>query len=671
MIGSNIADKYQILEHIRENALIDVYVGRRIDDGGPVVIKIVKDAVARSCGGFASLQPHFDRAASLAHRDVSRLIDYGTTIEEVYYVEEYYDGMTMKSIMERARSISPVKALNQIIKAVEVLAFAHTQGIVHGMITPESIIIGGDLGVRMTDFCILPQLHRDVTRGLVSMPPDIRYCAPEVFEGGRPTAASDVYSIGMVLYELIAGKPAIDKHSRSRVPLPVREIKPEVPKFLESVIMNSIAQAAERRYPDGNALLEELHMCRSSLVRAIYESQGAAPQPHEPDENTTGVLRDASVRDNITERITFTPQPNAQSSRGDAGNNENYGAPAGNDAVIGEMNMPNDGPPQGKNKPRKKMPPALTAFLIALGVLIVIMAFGIKIVIDLLGLNSGTATVIVPSVKGKSVVEAKSLLGSYKLEPEITAEQFSSDMPEGYVIMQNPPESTRVKTGRKIELIISRGQETVDVPNVTGIKADDARVIIAKAGFKLGDVSEEYNDSVENGYVISQNPAPDEKHAAGYVISIIVSKGVPKRMVVMPRLIDLPLNEARNLLEMNNINRINVKQLPTGAQDRGYVAAQSVLENTEIDPSREVTIYEAVPPGSGNNSLVEGVIKHKVQSRRHAQEVVIMVYDNNGAREVYRQSHQPGEIIEVKVESYGKTSIKVYLDGILAKEQTN
>lgn len=673
MQGKTLGDKYQVIEKIRRQRFYDVYVARLADTDQRVIVKVLKSELVDPETTFNRLKPNLAVVASLKHEGVVSLRDFGRAEDTIYCVEEYFDGAVLSDVLAQAGgAINAMNALGQGIKITESMAFAHKKGVAHGLLTPESVIVASDLRLKTGDFYILADLTGNLTNDKEFQGRDVRYCAPEVIAGEKPSTESDVFSIGVILYELLTGITPFSKEESiekalEKSPWEIkspRGVNPQIPRLLDSVIIKCLKRDPGARYKNAEKLLSELQLCRTSLARAMAEKRmaengGRDDGPENGGEQSLNRIIEEKRRKNLissqkTQTRAFVDEGSRQTR-----DEDDY--------------MPEQNPEDTATvkKASRKLPPGFIAFLVSFGVLVALIVFGIKMVVGYLGIE-GTAggSVIVPSVVGKSIVEAKALLGNKDLDPEVAGSQFSREIPEGYIISQTPPAGSNVKAGRMVELIVSEGEQKVAVPKVTGLTSDDARLIIEKAGFEVGEVREEYNERHAEDFVITQTPEPGEERYTGYKINLVVSLGKSPRMITMPRVTSLPISEARQILKMNDIVSVTVKKMVTGAGLNDYIVAQSILEGTKIEPGQSVILYAAERPETTTLTEVRGDVNMKISDEEKVQEVIVYVFDQEGGREVYRKIHEPGDRVSVNVSGFGATHVKVYIDGFLAKEAT-
>jgi eukaryotic-like serine/threonine-protein kinase len=722
IVGKTLAGKYLIQEQIRQQSFYDVYLAQLVNTEKRFLVKWVRKELVEPGRTFSKIKPNLMVVASMRHQGIASLRDFGED-ETIFLVEDFFDGALLREVVERSvaasEGINALHALNLGIKITDALHAAHSRGIVHGQITPDSIVVSGDLSPKIADFYLLYFLSAELKTTAEFQGRDIRYCAPEIIAGSKPTFEADIYSVGIILYELLTGKPpferdnslsiALDKiHAEVRSP---REINPEVPRLLESVILKSIKRSPESRYKNAGELLSELHLCRSSLLRAAAEGPKPETLAAQTEANAaahvatlTPAAPPATVApEPVNKVVSPVSQPAAPVTAPERvevpektvtlGNVVQRKENAAEAAVVAEVHKPSQEqqpvaqqrqsgqpaasfeqsqhiPEQGKESVplKKRIPKGLVPFLIAFGVFVVLAAVFIKVLFSVIG-GPAVGSVVVPNLVGKSVIEAKALLRNNGLTSVVTGSQGSDEIPEGYILIQAPTAGTNVKKGREISLILSKGQEKVTVPKLVGLSLNDAIAIIEKSQLKLGEQRKELSDQYDTGIVIDQTPQPGEERLVGRPINLVVSSGKASLIITMPRITDLAADQARDILEMNNLKNIGAETIEAGGVSENTVIGQSVLEGTRVSPGQKIVMYVAAPPRDDDETEVKGIVNLNVSANEGSQEVVVMVFDRNGNREVYRSVHNPGDALKIPVSGVGKVNVKVYLNGSILKDQ--
>jgi len=694
IVGKTLAGKYLILEQLRRQTFYDLYLGRLVNTEKRFLIKWIKKEYVEPGQTFKKVKPNLMVIASIRHQGIASLRDFGED-ESIFLVEDYFDGALLREVIERTASteINPLQALNLGIKITDALHAAHSRGIVHGQITPESIVVSGDLNPKIADFHLLNFLTAELKTATEFQGRDIRYCSPEIVSGSKPSFESDIYSVGVILYELLTGRPPFERENTLSIALDKvqievkspRELNPGVPRLLESVVLKCIKRNPESRYKNAGELLSELHLCRSSLLRAAAEERKPEAKTSAEQGRAEAVIptytsiASQAVQNSADKSVTLGNIVQRKEAAIEAQGRQNpqsivkseQQAPPQTARTEPSRPAPAIQAPELENpKLKKELPKGLVPFLIALGVFLALAGVFIGIFMSYFSGGEGIGTVVVPQLVGKSVIEAKALLGNKGLVPVVAGRQSSDEIPEGYILIQTPEAGTNVKKGREIQLILSNGQEKVVVPKLVGMTIEDALEIIKKSQLKLGEQRRELSDQYDEGIVIEQSPEAGEERFVGRRINLVISSGKETRIITMPRVTDLALDYARDILEMNELKNIEVQSVAVGGVREGNIVAQSVLEGTRVAPSQNIIIYTAKPPETDNPVEVKGIVNLNISANEGHQEIVVMVFDQNGAREIYRNVHGPGEALKIPVSGTGGVNVKVYLNGFLLKEQT-
>ncbi|HPN92963.1 MAG TPA: PASTA domain-containing protein [bacterium] len=685
--GRTIAGKYQITELLRRETYYDVYIARVAGSETRVILKWYRSELIERGKTFERIKSWMDDISKLNHPRVAPLRDFGED-ESIYITEDFYDGAPLADVLGKTKGngINALRALNLGIKIVEGMSVAHLKGVVHGQFSPRSVIVAGDLNPKVVDFFILHRLSSELKTSAEFQGRDIRYCAPEVISGGKPDFRSDVYSIGATLYELLTGKQPFDTANALSIALDKvscelkspRACNPEVPKLLEAVVIKCIKRDPESRYKNATDLLNELYLCRTAIVReANAEKNAAQDVDGAPAASATSQGEATLGRVAQSNMAKAGGAPDASAALNDQSTVQSRAASDSSDistkdSESGESETSVGGQAMGT---KRQLPKGFTAFAVSLGVLLAIVIILAKIASNFFGGNPAASSVVIPNVIGKSVLEAKSVLGAKGLVAVISGKQNSEEIPRGYIMKQTPESGARVRKDREIELIVSSGQHRAVVPKLEGLTIEDARLILEKAQLTVGDIVSEYSEQYGEGFVTGQTPEAGEERYAGSAVNIRLSSGRMGKLYGMPPVTNMAIEDARALLEMNDIRNIETKHIDTSYAGDGRVAAQSVLEGTKIPANQKVTLYYArQPERSSLNSVLDdptkGVVNIKISSENESQEVVVMVYDRSNAREAYRAFHGPGDVAQVPVSGYGKLHVLVYINGILITEQT-
>jgi eukaryotic-like serine/threonine-protein kinase len=725
MIGRTLAGKYQLLEKIREQRFYDVFAARLINTDTRYIIKIINQKYTEPQRTAAMLSPNLSVISALRHPRIACLRDFGEDPAfGLYLAEEYYEGTLLRDILRAGTNLNSLQALDLGIKIMEALGHAHGKKIAHGLLSPESVVVLGDLNVKLCDFYALAAL---ASQPFINAPShsarDLRYCAPESVSGITATFQADIYSAGVILYELMTGRLpfsaeqtleiAMDKNYYE--PAQPRDINPQVPLLLNSVIVKALKPRPASRYESASEFLSELLLCRSSMMRAMsagQQQQAAwAPQPSSPPLQAPGIPLQAPPIAAIPPVLPRTaplaaplpsrpPEPVYQPPPRQPEAPRSY-VPAGaplHEARRIDPPRPKTLPPEGlsldndsldaehiRNKKIITIIIAATLFAILVG----IMGFATVMLKNRTALFGDTMEVAVPDVVGMELPEAQAKLNELKFKIKIRTEP-NKDVKKDHIIKQDPEGGQKEKEGREVTIWVSTGTEELTVPDFRRRTLADARTIAEKPDFSFRvETEEEYSEEVAKGWVIAQKPDQGTEVIVGARLTLFISKGPEPHP--MPDLKGKKLNEAYKILEQNNIHAKDMVEIPTNSAGDNIVVGQSILPGALVNLKTDsVTIYvakpveEVLPPddggfGDGGDGIDIGElspapapvdpVKHEhytITVKEPGKPVVVVeVIDKNSRKVVHNQSHKSGDVFEVAVEGVGESHVNVFINGKL------
>ncbi|TMI80291.1 MAG: PASTA domain-containing protein [Bacillati bacterium ANGP1] len=542
---------------------------------------------------------------------------------------EYVEGEDLKTLLRREHILPEKRAREIGAQVCEVLAYAHTQGIVHRDIKPQNILLTVDGQVKVTDFGIARALASAAITETGTVLGSVQYLSPEQARGLGVGQSADLYSLGVVLFEAVAGQLPFDgdspiaialKHIHEPPPTPGHNDAP-VSRETERIILKALAKDPRDRYRSAEEMREDLI--------------GAATHWGELSrvEDTKVVRR--SDRAAGGRRWAVTPEQ------------------AG---------------------------PLLVAVAGAV-IVIVVALLGWQALVGYLNVPEVT----VPDFVGKSLADAQSRARQDHLNVQVIQQSYSRTVPTGFVLGQDEPAGKVVKVNRVIGLTTSLGPEMVSVPDVRRRSLLDARFMIEEARLTVGEVREAYDASVPPGVVLSQDPAPGALLQRGTAVYLRVNRG-PER-VILPDLVGQPLDEARRMLNDIGVTLRQVTQVPRSGIPPGQVVEMAPRAGTQIRHGDAVTVMIAATPGAGGapppQPIVTGTLTPVTPGdpgRKHAritvvvgegaprQVVKIVVVDAQGTRVAYEKAHAPGATVSTQVDGSGYTIVQVYIDNRLIQE---
>jgi serine/threonine-protein kinase len=519
--------------------MAEVYLARDQLLGRTVALKVLHPEYARDRAFIERFRREAQAAASLNDPRIVSIFDWGSDDGTYFIVMEYVEGRTLREIILTEGSLMPERALELAADICSALSLAHKNGIVHRDIKPANIIVTPAGSTKVADFGIA-RAATDTGQTMTQTGTVIgtaNYFSPEQAQGEQVDARSDVYSTGVVLYEMLTGEVPFKgdtsvavayKHVKEDPLLPSR-LNPDLSSDIDAVVMKAMAKNPDNRYQSA----EEM---RADLRRLMVGEQVAATPLLNAGQ--TGVMRGAG-------RTSVMAVEPPRSSRG-----------------------------------RRTL-----AYILIVLLFLGIVTAAVAGLFSVLGASG--KTVVVPDVTGKTLEDAERILDGLGLDATVAQRDFSDTVADGSVISQSPADGRKLKTGTKVFLIISKGPENVGVPNVVGKTVDDATKALTDAGLKVGATTTQISNDVEKGKVISQDPAAGESVAKGGSVNLTVSGG--KAQVKIPRVTDLQVDRAIELIQGAGLNPVTKDMCNTSQKD-GLVTDQNPPAGTQVDDGSNVTI---------------------------------------------------------------------------------
>lgn len=611
-----------------------------------VAVKILRDEFTTDQEFIKRFEVEAQSAARLTHPNIVSIYDVGVEGNLYYIVMELIQGKTLKEIIIEEQGPLPWKwSVNVAIQIASALEMAHRNNIVHRDIKPHNIIITEDGIAKVTDFGIAKAVSNSTITAFGTTIGSVHYFSPEHARGGFTDAKSDLYSLGVVMYEMVTGKVPFDadtpvsvalKHMQEE-PIEPIQVNPNVPVAVNKIIMKVLKKDTTLRYQSATEMLRDLRTALKNPKGDFVEN----------------IEYDATAK---TQKINTDMYGNILGSEDKKQNNED------NRFVAFVKN-------------HKKLS-------IFIGILLLFfIAFGGTMLV--LGITN-PAEVDLPNVVGLSKEEAEQEVKNAKLKFEIEKEEYNRDIPEGYIVSQTPEykeKYNKVKEGSTVSVIISKGQEKAIVPKVIGMKEDEAIQELEKANLKA-EVIEETSKKVQSGYVISQEVEASSEVFAGDVIKIHVSTGTGIKQVTMVSIIGKTEAEARKTIEDLGL-KANIGYEEDSSKENGKVTKQSIDVGKVIDEGTTVTItvnklaeMKSVPISVNVKSLLNGKVEYEennsennnTEGNKVPKKVKLSV--KVGEDTIYSENVDP-TLTNISVgtaKGTGITNIKVYIDGVLKNQ---
>lgn len=623
MINRTLTDRYTIMESIGTGGM--AYVYRAYDEilDRSVAVKMLRDDVVVHNDDFRDFIARFrmeaQSVAKLSHPNIVTMYDVGHDGDIDYIVMEYVDGETLKKKIDRDGALSEKEALRIAREIAEALEHAHENRLVHCDIKPHNILITNTGRVKVTDFGIAQAAtstakHTNVGFIMGSAP----YLSPEQARGQMADARSDLYSLGIVLYEMLTGHapfsgqdPVIVAMKQiQEIPTPPSSWQTNISPLAEAVVMKALEKSPSNRYQTMGEMIVDLK---------------AAEALHAED---VRLQSDSECPTILLPRITDEQLEESAPTRAET----------------------RKGSPNSSNK--KKWGIAIAIVLIASFLLGSFLAYG---------KFWSSEDVIVPNVVGKTIDDAKHILSENKLRVSVT-EQFDDNVVEGVVISQTPDANSHVKEDRTITIYVSKGEEVVVVPDVRTLALREAELTLHNAGFIIGRIEEVNDKTVPNNTVIDQNPRSPAQIKKTQKIDLIVCR--VEKMVELPDFTGSRLSSVKKQLVDLNLKEGKITEV-AGTKSKGTIVRQSPEAGTEVKEGSAVNFTVSKGPVDRKAETIQ----FKVPKGSSKQLVQIIVTDESGRDTIYERTHKSGDRINKRVVGYGNVRVQIYVDGALIQEE--
>lgn len=577
--GIFIGDRYEIIELIGSGGMAEVYKGKDHKLDRFIAMKILKREYSQDKNFVTKFRAEAQAAARLIHPNIVNIYDVGNEDGIHYIVMELVEGITLKEYIQKKIKLSVKEAISIAIQVSMGMEAAHSHHIIHRDIKPHNIIISKEGKVKVTDFGIAKAATSE-TIASNSMG-SVHYVSPEQARGGYSDEKSDIYSLGITIYEMLTGRVPFDgdttvsiaiKHLQEGI-VPPSTYAPEIPESVEQIVLKCTQKSPDRRYANMKELIGDL---KQSLVN--------------PDGDFVKII---PINNNGKTRLMTEEE--ISSVKRETGNIdlEEYDE---------DIEYDENGDPMEDDE---EMNPKLEKLMTVLGIIAAVIIASIALF--LIGKAAGIFkfspatekeetvqteeesknTVTMPDIVGKSIDEATEILNKSSLGIKVASYEYSDVIEKDYILSQNKEEGEEVEKNTTINVVVSKGEEAISVPNVIGLSEDEAKNTLEDYGL-LVKREYEYNDTVEAGNVIKTSPDNGADIQKGDTVTIIVSRGKEVIEVSVPDIRNKNESDARAALSGVGLNAGTVSEAYSDSVSAGNVISQSYSAGTTVEAGTSV-----------------------------------------------------------------------------------
>lgn len=598
------------MEKIGEGGMAVVYKARCTFLDRWVAIKILRDQYANNPEFVDRFQREARAAARLAHPNIVSIYDVGEDQGRHFIVMEYVQGENLKDYLSRRGPLTPQTVAEMGQQVAAALAHAHCRGIIHRDIKPHNLLVSPEGQVKVTDFGIARAAAASSLTETGVVLGSVHYFSPEQAQGGAVDARSDIYALGVVLYELLTGEPPFTGDSPIAIalshldsePPAVAELCPHVPEDLEQAIMKAMAKDPAHRYQTAG-----------ELNRALAPAASRTRAQEEP-----------------TRVLTAVP---------------------GREKATATRNRP---------KPNRRSTTWVVATILLLSVLTgAFLWFRYYFLVPI---------VEVPPLLGLQVEDARLLLAEKGLDYYVLREVYSEEE-AGVVVDQEPKPSSIRKSGvgEKVGLIVSKGRELAQVPDVRGQTQAGAAAVLAQKNLEAGTLREEYDPVTPVGLVLGQEPAPRTQVPAGTKVALVLSLGPPPQPVVVPDLAGKDLAVAQSELTALGLELGGISEEPSNIYGVGKVVRTDPPLGTTVQEGDSISLIVSQGP-LAEAELVTFTLNVTVPDGPPQQLVEVWVVSAENEQRVFQERLAPGKKVSLSLKARPQNKVRVDLDGDTWKE---
>lgn len=643
-------NRYEIIRPVGSGGMAEVFLAHDNLLDRNVAVKMLRDQFLADKELLEQFRREAKSAARLIHPYIINIYDVVSEGDIQYIIMEYVDGVTLKEYLKEHKL--PLNAVLEIaVRLADALQHAHSRNIIHCDIKPQNILIDKYLNPKITDFGIAKMISNQTTVYTAAVMGSVHYISPEQAVGGKITASSDVYSLGVVLFEMLTGQVPFTGNTAVSVammhaekPVPsLSDFMDEVPEGLQHIIDRALAKKTEDRYQNADELRRDLLDLKMKLypfssdeykkdMQAVVpeNSYSAAKETAEDDYGATMIMK--PVRSIGSEFETEVQEETRQE--------------------LPEQEA-DDMPLNRAKKTKKKW--NFTKILVYMTVAVVALS-----VIAHFIFNRNREVLPVPDVVNMTVVEAQAALEEKGFEVELE-ERYGNAVKPGTVMEQSPKAGEKRKQGSTIYLTISKGAELKTVPEIIGMSLSKAENLLKDEGYAIGKITKKFDSSKTVGIVLEQFPKAMDKAPKGSKINLVVNEGEK----TVPNVVGQKLATAKQLLEKEGLV-VGSTSYTKNQADKDTVLSTDPVPGSHLSEGAKVNLTLS----SGGSDSMDSVYVDFVVPGTQEQHVQIYVTDSRGRRLIYDGSQKGGVRLRQKISASDNAKVQLYCDNKLIEEKT-
>ena len=665
LVSKTLGKRYEIIEQVGIGGMATVYKAKDSLLNRFVAIKVLKDEFSHDQEFVKRFRAEAQSAASLTHPNIVSVYDVGEEDGINYIVMELLEGDTLKDLIEKNGKLSTELTLKYASQIASALEAAHSAKIIHRDIKPQNIVLANNNTIaKVTDFGIAKMSSKDTITSSASTIGSVHYFSPEHAKGNYTDEKSDIYSLGVVMYEMATGCLPFNADSPVTValkqiqeqPVPPKEIEPSISTRLNDIILKAMAKSTVDRYQTASELLDDIFSAINGPADDYYIKRKLS--------GNTQVVPIIGLKDSDSPSIS-DERPGEVISRKASRMGKKLSEMEGEKKEKKTIDSLNE-TEESKLKKKKKI-----ILFSVIGAVVIIFGILFGMLISNLSKNEENKlqVEIMPKLVGENYEEVKQKYEEMGLSILVSKYEESSDVESGYIISQSINEGEKLNTN-KVEVVVSKGVKKVTMPDVVGKDYTVAKYELESIGIEPEFEFEE-SEKVEKNLIISQGVAKGEEIAVSSKVKIKVSSGDGKVLVIVPSVIGSIEAKAKSALEKIKL-KVNVTYANDTSKSDGVVLSQSVKENSEVEEGTVVELSinrleKSKVVTIGLSSLTENITEDTINVKVTAR---VEGVTNTIHNTTHNKNEDGFEDFTVEVNGFSTASINIYINGELKEQKT-